>query len=167
MFSTINIKMKKRMKTFSTVPGTQQVLKTPLSLLAVSFLNHSIHNFRGIQYILTLIIVSATLYYTLMFFIKGDGQFYLHGSHYNADHNLYISDTFFLCSADITGAFSRRATNATQFNMETLPPFFHFSDETPSQLCSHLLYKNLQGASLNGVPADVLSCQELFPAVHK
>jgi hypothetical protein len=52
--------------------------------------------------------------------------------------------------------------------METVPQFPHFPDEALIQLLLPTPFKKkLQGAFLNGVPADVLFCQGLFQALHK
>lgn len=153
------------MKTTSTVPEPQKVLEAHLPFLAPPFLSRCIDHsgvFSRPWFYRSLYLQTAPC----CFCIRADGQFSPCGHRYSAGRNLYILDTFFLCSADNTGAFSRRVTDAIQFNMETLLPPFPFLAETLPRLFVPPLSENLRGACLAGVPADVF-CEGLFLALHK
>lgn len=100
-------------------------------------------------------------------FVKSDGQFSQCGSHYNADFNLDILVSFFfllVALEPLPGEWLMQLSSIWKHFQNV----FHFPDETLTQLfVPTLFYKNLQGAILNGVPADMVFCQGILSSASQ
>lgn len=131
-----NIKMKKKcMKTSSKVPATQELLKVQLSFFALSLLSQCTDNSRGDSVCPNFnnCLCNSKLYPVVSISKQmGDSLCVVVITVQTVIFIFQTLSSFVLLMT--LGAFSRRVTNATQFNMETLPRSFHFLDEILAQL---------------------------------